>query len=165
MAYRNESWGERDSRRWCWWIAALLVASAALGIVRLAFGIGAKLLFYSLAMLFLLIIGIAVPVFVWHSVTPTPPPVARLCSLTSLLLWRGQTSRVRASSASAPRLPNADQHYPSAGQTRDLPKEAGASCSCGDALSAGDASFASTGESRRTRIFGRRSRSATSARG
>jgi hypothetical protein len=41
---------------------------------------------------------------------PVPPPVARLCSLTSLLLWRSQTSRVRASSASAPRLPDADQH-------------------------------------------------------
>src|SRR3954454_2949907 len=52
---------------------------------------------------------------------PAPPPVARLCSLASLLLWRSQTSRVRASSASAPRLPDADQPYSFAGQTRDLP--------------------------------------------
>src|SRR3954464_13259826 len=52
---------------------------------------------------------------------PTPPPVARLCSLVSSLLWQSQTSRVRASSASTPRLPDADQRYSSAGQTRDLP--------------------------------------------
>src|SRR4051794_554883 len=52
---------------------------------------------------------------------PTPPPVARLCSLASSLLWQSQTSRVRASSASTPRLPDADQRYSSAGQTRDLP--------------------------------------------
>src|SRR4051812_9342428 len=52
---------------------------------------------------------------------PTPSPVARLCSLASSLLWRSQTSRVRASSASTPRLPDADQRYSSAGQTRDLP--------------------------------------------
>src|SRR5271169_2019281 len=52
---------------------------------------------------------------------PAPPPVARLCSLASLLLWRSQTSRVRASSASTPRLPDADQRYSSTGQTRDLP--------------------------------------------
>src|SRR3954451_14005180 len=44
---------------------------------------------------------------------PDTPPVARLCSLASLLLWRSQTSRVRASSASTPRLPNADQRYSS----------------------------------------------------
>ena len=52
---------------------------------------------------------------------PAPLPVARLCSLASLLLWRSQTSRVRASSASTPRLPDADQRYSSTGQTRDLP--------------------------------------------
>ena len=52
---------------------------------------------------------------------PTPPPVARLCSLASLLLWQSQISWVRTSSASAPRLPDADQQYSSAGQTRDLP--------------------------------------------
>jgi hypothetical protein len=52
---------------------------------------------------------------------PTPPPVARLCSLASLLLWRGQTSRVRASSATASHLPDADRRRPSAGRTRDLP--------------------------------------------
>src|SRR4051812_523878 len=37
------------------------------------------------------------------------------------LLWRSQTSRVRASSASTPRLPDADPRDSSAGQTRDLP--------------------------------------------
>src|SRR4051812_25552832 len=52
---------------------------------------------------------------------PTPPPVARLCSLASLLRWQSQTSRVRASSASTPRLPDADQPSYFAGQTRDLP--------------------------------------------
>ena len=52
---------------------------------------------------------------------PTPPPVARLCSLASSLLRRSQTSRVRASSASTPRLPDADQQSYFAGQTRDLP--------------------------------------------
>ena len=40
---------------------------------------------------------------------PTPLPVARLCSSASQLLWRGQTSHDRASSATAPRLPDADQ--------------------------------------------------------
>jgi len=44
---------------------------------------------------------------------PAPSPVARFCSLASLLLWRSQTSRVRASSASTHRLPNADQRYSS----------------------------------------------------
>ena len=41
----------------------------------------------------------------------------------SQLLWRGPTSRVRASSASAPHLPDADRpaHATSDGQTRDLP--------------------------------------------
>ena len=39
------------------------------------------------------------------------------------LLWRGPTSRVRASSASVPHLPDADHpaHATSDGQTRDLP--------------------------------------------
>ena len=40
---------------------------------------------------------------------PAPPPVARHCSQASSLLWQDQTSRGRASSASAPRLPDADQ--------------------------------------------------------
>src|SRR5271169_2210055 len=40
---------------------------------------------------------------------PTPLPVARLCSSASQLLWRGQTSHDRTSSATAPRLPDADQ--------------------------------------------------------
>src|SRR5205085_12420174 len=41
---------------------------------------------------------------------PSPPlPVARCCSATSSLLWRGLTSHARASSASAPRLPDAGQ--------------------------------------------------------
>src|SRR6266850_3334051 len=40
---------------------------------------------------------------------PAPLPVARLCSSVSSLLWRGLTSRARTSSATAPRLPDADQ--------------------------------------------------------
>src|SRR3954449_6579249 len=40
---------------------------------------------------------------------PTPRTVARRCSPASPLLWRGLTSPVRASSAPAPRLPDADQ--------------------------------------------------------
>ncbi len=46
-----------------------------------------------------------------------------LCSPASQLLWRGPTSRVRASSASAPHLPDADRpsHATPDGQTRDLP--------------------------------------------
>ena len=40
---------------------------------------------------------------------PPPLPVSRLCSPASSLLWRGLTSHARASSATAPRLPDADQ--------------------------------------------------------
>src|ERR1700677_5321267 len=40
---------------------------------------------------------------------PTPRPVAQLRSRVSQLLWRGLTSRLRASSASARRLPDADR--------------------------------------------------------
>src|ERR1700722_2944396 len=36
-------------------------------------------------------------------------PVARLCLVASQLLWRGQTSHDRTSSATAPRLPDAGQ--------------------------------------------------------
>src|ERR1700761_935061 len=57
-------------------------------------------------------------VLCWFAFLPVPAlrstgssPVARLCSLASLLLWRDQTSRVRASSASTPRLPDADPRY------------------------------------------------------
>jgi hypothetical protein len=39
---------------------------------------------------------------------PTPPPLARACSPASLLLQQGLTSPVRASPASARRLPGAD---------------------------------------------------------
>ena len=54
---------------------------------------------------------------------PTPQRIAPLCSPASQLLWQGQTSRARASSASAPHLPDADRpaHTTSDGQTRDLP--------------------------------------------
>ena len=38
---------------------------------------------------------------------PTPLRIAPLCSSASQLLWQGQTSRVRASSATAPHLPDA----------------------------------------------------------
>jgi hypothetical protein len=64
MAYSNETWGERDARRWRRGITVSLVASAVLGILWLAFGIGGNLLFFSLAMLFLLVIGIVVPVVI-----------------------------------------------------------------------------------------------------
>jgi hypothetical protein len=40
---------------------------------------------------------------------PTPPLVAQVCSSASLLLRRGLTSPTRASSASTPRLPDADR--------------------------------------------------------
>jgi hypothetical protein len=40
---------------------------------------------------------------------PAPLPVAQLCSSVSQLLWQSLTSHVRASSALAPRLPDADQ--------------------------------------------------------
>src|SRR5260370_24721991 len=40
---------------------------------------------------------------------PTPAPVARRRSPASQLLWRGLTSRLCASSASAHHLPDADQ--------------------------------------------------------
>jgi hypothetical protein len=39
---------------------------------------------------------------------PAPPRIAPLCSSASQLLWRSQTSHARASSATAPRLPDAD---------------------------------------------------------
>jgi hypothetical protein len=54
---------------------------------------------------------------------PTPLRIAPLCSSASQLLWQGQTSRVRASSATAPHLPDADRpaHATPDGQTRDLP--------------------------------------------
>jgi len=64
MPFFTETWGERDSRRWRRGITVSLVASAVLGILWLAFGIGGNLLFFSLAMLFLLVIGIVVPVVI-----------------------------------------------------------------------------------------------------
>src|SRR6266511_4229531 len=52
-----------------------------------------------------------------------PQRGAPLCSPASQLLWRSATSRVRASSATAPRLPDADRpsHATPDGQTRDIP--------------------------------------------
>src|SRR5690606_23518769 len=41
---------------------------------------------------------------------PAPPPADRLCSQASSLLWRNQTPHDRASSATVPHLPDADQH-------------------------------------------------------
>src|SRR5437660_3707089 len=41
---------------------------------------------------------------------PTPRRIAPLCSSASQLLWQSQTSRVRSSSAMAPRLPDAVRH-------------------------------------------------------
>jgi hypothetical protein len=52
---------------------------------------------------------------------PAPRRITPLCSSASLLLRRSQTSRVRASSASTPRLPDADLGRSPSGQTRDLP--------------------------------------------
>src|SRR6516165_3969985 len=53
---------------------------------------------------------------------PTPRRIAPLCSPASQLLWRSPTSRVRASSATAPHLPDAGrQRRRRSGQIRDLP--------------------------------------------
>src|SRR5216683_7092060 len=53
---------------------------------------------------------------------PTPQLAVPLCSSASSLLWQGPTSRVRSSSATAPRLPDAGrQRHHRSGQTRDLP--------------------------------------------
>src|SRR3954468_15254371 len=52
---------------------------------------------------------------------PAPPRLVPLCSSASQLLRRGQTSRVRTSSAMASHLPDADRRRPFTGQTRDLP--------------------------------------------
>src|SRR5947199_1280681 len=49
---------------------------------------------------------------------PTPQPVARLCSSASQLLWRGQTSHDRTSSATAPPLPDPDHCSTHAGPAR-----------------------------------------------
>jgi hypothetical protein len=52
---------------------------------------------------------------------PAPRPVARLCSSASQLLWQSLTSRDRASSATAPRLPDTDRRRLPNGRSRDLP--------------------------------------------
>src|SRR5262245_21650799 len=51
------------------------------------------------------------------------PADASAVGFLRFVLWRGPTSRVRASSASVPHLPDADHpaHATSDGQTRDLP--------------------------------------------
>src|SRR6266566_3060829 len=62
-----------------------------------------------------------------HSPWPLPfaPPAPRrsrpLCSSASQLLWQSLTSRDRASSATAPRLPDADRRRLPNGRSRDLP--------------------------------------------
>src|SRR3954463_4349449 len=62
-----------------------------------------------------------------HSPWPPPfaPPAPRrsrpLCSSASQLLWQSLTSRDRASSATAPRLPDADRRELANGRLRDLP--------------------------------------------
>src|ERR1700730_10841046 len=61
--------------------------------------------------------------------SPWPPPLAPPapqwpkppCSSASQLLWRSLTSRDRASSATAPRLPDADRRLLPNGRSRDLP--------------------------------------------
>jgi len=73
--------------------------------------------------------GIALQPFIMvvNPAFSAPPQIAPqravpLCSPASQLLWQGQTSRVRASSATAPHLPDAGrQRQPRSGQTRDLP--------------------------------------------
>jgi len=57
-----------------------------------------------------------------------PPPVARPRSRGSPLLWQGPTSRCRASSATAFRLPDADQTASACGRPRDLPVPAQGAC-------------------------------------
>src|SRR5262245_29754586 len=52
---------------------------------------------------------------------PTPLRSRLLCSSASQLLWQSLTSRDRASSATAPRLPDADRRLLPNGQSRDLP--------------------------------------------
>jgi hypothetical protein len=53
---------------------------------------------------------------------PAPPRIVQLCSLASSLLWLDQTPRSCSSSATAPRLPDADQYgVEPTGQMRDLP--------------------------------------------
>jgi len=60
---------------------------------------------------------------------PTPPLLSQqqFCSQASQLLWPSLTSRVRASSATAPRLPDAGQPI-TTGQTRDLPVPVQGAC-------------------------------------
>src|SRR5215831_15286016 len=61
--------------------------------------------------------------------SPWPPPLAPpaplrsgpLCSSASQLLWQSLTSRDRASSATAPRLSEADRRLLPNGRSRDLP--------------------------------------------
>src|SRR5258706_15556191 len=64
--------------------------------------------------------------------SPWPPPLAPptplrsgpLCSSASQLLWQSLTSRDRASSATAPRLPDSDRRQLPNGPSRDLPASA-----------------------------------------
>src|SRR5260221_7013509 len=57
------------------------------------------------------------------SALPPPGPLRSgpLCSSASQLLWQSLTSRDRASSATAPRLPDADRRQLPNGRSRDLP--------------------------------------------
>src|SRR5262249_18542731 len=52
---------------------------------------------------------------------PAPQRIAPFCSSASQLLWQSLTSRDRASSATAPRLPDADRRLLPSGRSRDLP--------------------------------------------
>src|SRR5262249_57172914 len=52
---------------------------------------------------------------------PAPLRLGPLCSSASPLLWQSLTSRDRASSATAPRLPDADRRRLPNGRSRDLP--------------------------------------------
>jgi hypothetical protein len=52
---------------------------------------------------------------------PAPQRMAPPCSPASSLLWRSPTSCLRASPASAPRLPGADHRIAATGHRQDLP--------------------------------------------
>jgi hypothetical protein len=62
---------------------------------------------------------------------PSPlPPTVQSCSPTSMLLWRSLTSPTRASTATAPRFPDAGRPTHVSGQTGDLLVPEASFCAC-----------------------------------
>jgi hypothetical protein len=59
--------GDRDTRRWLQGLVVSLLASIIFGVAWFAFGIRGRLLGYSLAMLVLLILGVAIPLVISSS--------------------------------------------------------------------------------------------------